>query len=145
MTEQDRLRVYREPSDRTEPEGTTNPKDRLGRLKPLLHLVPQSANILEAVVLDLGARKYGGAYNWRMKPVIASIYVSAAMRHLAQWLDGQDDDPESGVSHLAHARACLGILLDASATGHLIDDRPEPGAASALIERHTAAAGNHGT
>jgi hypothetical protein len=59
---------------------------------------------------------------------------------LAQWLDGQDDDSESGVSHLAHARACLGILLDAIATGHLVDDRPAPGVAQQLIERHTLAA-----
>jgi hypothetical protein len=143
MIEQDRLRVYREPGDLTECEASTNPKDLLGRLKPPLHLVPQSANILEAVVFSLGARKYGGAYNWRVKPVIASIYVSAAMRHLAQWLDGQDDDAESGVSHLAHARACLGILLDALATGHLVDDRPPPGAAHALIERHTVATRDH--
>lgn len=115
-----------------------NPKDRVGVRKPPLCLVPQSANILEAVVLGLGARKYGGAFNWREKRVKASIYVSAAMRHLAQWFDGQDDDAESGVSHLAHARACLGILLDAMATGHLVDDRPAPGASAELIEQLTA-------
>jgi hypothetical protein len=28
------------------------------------------------------------------------------------------------VRHLGHAKACLGILLDAEATGNLIDDRP---------------------
>ncbi|MGC1276552.1 MAG: dATP/dGTP diphosphohydrolase domain-containing protein [Planctomycetaceae bacterium] len=136
--EQDGPRIFR-------PErASENPKDRIGQFKPPLHLVPPAAEVLEAVVMGLGARKYG-PFNWRTADVRATVYVAAAKRHLAQWLDGQDDDPESGVSHLAHARACLGILLDASATGHLIDDRPEPGAASALIERHTAAAGNHGT
>lgn len=113
-----------------------NPKDRIGAHKPPLHLIPPAAEILEAVVMGLGAKKYG-PFNWRTTNVKASIYVAAARRHLAQWLDGQDDDPESGVSHLAHARACLGILLDAAATGHLVDDRPQPGAASALIEQHT--------
>jgi hypothetical protein len=138
MAENEVLRLYKGPEDRGETEDdSTNPKDALGRLKPPLYLIPQSANILEAVVFELGARKYGGAYNWRVKPVRASVYVSAAMRHLAQWLDGQNDDPESGVSHLAHARACLGILLDAAATGHLVDDRPQPGAASMLIEQYT--------
>ena len=82
------------------------------------------------------ARKYG-PFNWRSTNVKATVYVAAARRHLAQWLDGQDDDRESGMSHLAHARACLGILLDASATGHLVDDRPPAGAATELIEQLT--------
>lgn len=116
-----------------------NPKDIVGSRKPSLHLVPQSANILEAVVFGHGAEKYGGAYNWRVKPVRASIYVSAAMRHLAQWLDGHDDDSESRLSHLAHARACLAILIDAQATGSLIDDRPPAGPACDLIQKHTRA------
>jgi hypothetical protein len=113
-----------------------NPKDRVGAGKPPLHLIPPAAEILEAVVMGLGAKKYG-PYNWRMTKVRATVYIAAAKRHLAQWLDGQDDDPESGVSHLAHARACLGILLDALATGHLIDDRPNPGTATKLIDMFT--------
>ena len=113
-----------------------NPKDRIGATKPPLHLIPPAAEILEAVVMGLGASKYG-AYNWRQTHIRATVYVAAAKRHLAQWLDGQDDDLESGVSHLAHARACLGILLDAQATGHVVDDRPPPGAAHELIVRHT--------
>ncbi len=116
-----------------------NSKDIEGCRKPSLHLIPQSANILEAVVLRLGARKYGGPFNWRTTRVHASVYLSATMRHLAQWLDGQDDDAESGVSHLAHARACLGILLDAQSVHCLIDDRPLPGVAHELIVRHTTA------
>ena len=119
---------------------TENPKDRIGETKPPLHLIPPAAEIQEAIVMGLGARKYG-PFNWRSANIRATIYIAAAKRHLAQWLDGQDGDPESGVSHLAHARACLGILLDAAATGHLIDDRPEPGAASELIARFTTLPG----
>lgn len=110
-----------------------NPKDRLGILKPSLHLVPASANILESVVFALGAKKYGGSFNWREHKISASIYVSAAMRHILQWFDGQDIDAESGVTHLAHARACLGIMIDAEACGTLIDDRPNAGPAADLI------------
>lgn len=113
-----------------------NPKDRVGANKPPLHLIPPAAEITESMVMALGAKKYG-AFNWRETKVRASVYVAAARRHLAQWLDGQDDDPESGVSHLAHARACLGILLDAMATGQLVDDRPPAGAASDLIGKFT--------
>ncbi len=113
-----------------------NPKDRAGARKPPLHLIPPAAEITESLVMALGAEKYG-AFNWRSANIRASIYVAAARRHLLQWFDGQDDDPESGVSHLAHARACLGILLDALATGHLVDDRPPKGAAADLIEKFT--------
>ena len=116
-----------------------NPKDRLGVLKPSLHLIPPAAEIFESKVMELGARKYG-AFNWRSCKVKASIYIAAARRHLLQWFDGQDDDPESGVSHLAHARACLGILLDARATGNLVDDRPVAGASDILILQLTTAA-----
>jgi len=121
--------------DRQTEEGT-NPKDQVGAKKPPVHLIPAAAEIAESLVMALGARKYG-PYNWRRTKVRASIYVAAARRHLLQWFDGQDDDPESGVSHLAHARACLGILLDAVATGNVVDDRPPVGVASALIEKHT--------
>lgn len=121
----------------TSESAVTNPKDLVGVHKPNLSLIPPSAIVLEALVLVLGARKYGKPFNWRSLRVHASIYVSASLRHIAQWFDGQDDDPESGVSHLAHARACLGILLDAIATGNVVDDRPPAGVASALIEKHT--------
>lgn len=116
-----------------------NPKDRIGVRKPPLHLIPPAAEVLESVVMALGAKKYG-AFNWRSADVKASVYVAAARRHLLQWYDGQDDDPESGVCHLAHARACLGILLDALATGRLVDDRPTPGVSAELIRQFTALA-----
>lgn len=128
MTEHDLPRIY-------DPDGE-NPKDRIGQTKPPLHLIPPSAEVLEAVVMGLGARKYG-AFNWRSAKVRATVYIAAAKRHLAQWLDGESNDIESGVSHLAHARACLGILLDAQATGNMVDDRPPPGVATALISHYT--------
>ena len=113
-----------------------NPKDRHGDLKPELWLVPPTAILEEAPVFSLGAQKYG-AYNWRSHAVKSHVYTSAALRHLYAWMDGQDVDPESGVSHLAHVRACCGILLDASATGNLIDDRPKAGASAEVIKRLT--------
>lgn len=101
----------------------SNPKTAFGMQKCPLHLVPPPALIAEAEVFGLGARKYG-PYNWRQHAVSSSIYQAAALRHLMAWWEGQDTDPESGQSHLAHARACLGILLDAAAHGRLNDDRP---------------------
>ena len=116
--------------------GGENPKDRAGSKKPPLHLIPSAAEITESLAMAHGAKKYG-AFNWRWKKVKASIYIAAALRHLVQWFDGQDEDPETGVSHLAHARACLGILLDAMSLDQMIDDRPGTGAAPVLIEKFT--------
>ena len=115
---------------------STNPKDRIGKTKPPLHLIPSGAMIQEAQVMKLGAAKYG-PYNWRDESVSATVYVSAMQRHMLAWLDGEDLDPESGASHLAHARACAGILLDAESVGNLVDDRPTKGAASELLARFT--------
>lgn len=114
----------------------TNPKDAIGDRKPPLWLVPAAATIVESEVFRLGAAKYG-PYNWRQKKVRATVYVAALLRHVYSYLDGEDLDPESGQSHVAHARACTAILLDAAETGNLIDDRPPPGAAGPLIARLT--------
>lgn len=113
-----------------------NPKTQFGLRKPQLHLIPPSAMIEEAMVFRSGAEKYGPA-NWREEPVSASTYMSATLRHLMQWWDGEDLDPESRFSHLAHARSNTAILLDANASGTLIDDRPKPGAASQMIQAYT--------
>ena len=109
-----------------------NPKTQYGDRKPPLHLIPPVALVAEAGVFKLGARKYG-AYNWREKTVSSSVYQGAALRHLCAWWDGEETDPESGESHLAHARACLGILIDAAANGKLNDDRPLAGKAGEVI------------
>lgn len=112
-----------------------NPKDALGALKPQLHLVPPASLIHEAKAMENGAKKYG-PFNWRHpdRKVNASVYVGAAMRHLLAYFDGEDVAQDSLVHHLGHAKACCGILLDAMETGHLIDDRPPRGAASALLD-----------
>lgn len=109
-----------------------NPKDLLGLKKPPLGLVPPSAIILESMAMKDGAIKYN-SYNWRLKKVIATIYLDACQRHLLSWQDGEEHAADSGVHHLGHARACLGILIDAMTTGNLIDDRPTPGSAAKLI------------
>lgn len=109
-----------------------NPKTQYGIVKPPLHLVPPVAVLSEAMVFKLGATKYG-PFNWRDNRVSSSVYYSAAMRHLMSWYDGEDIDPESGESHLAHARACLAIVLDGLENGNLNDDRPTEGRAAQYI------------
>jgi hypothetical protein len=38
-------------------------------------------------------------------------------------MEGEWIDSESGIPHLGHARACLGIIIDAYESGMLTDDR----------------------
>lgn len=121
------------------PPKPTNPKRAFGVRKPSAHFIPPVAIIEESVVMALGAAKYG-AFNWQDDPVDASTYYSAAMRHLMQWFSGEDTDGESGASHLAHVRACMAILMDSSASGTLIDDRPKCASAGEAIERLKVAA-----
>jgi hypothetical protein len=65
---------------------------------------------------------------------------------LGKWFEGQDLDEEvdadgnelgSGLPHLAHAIACLAIIIDADAAGTLIDDRNTAGGFHEVIKRMT--------
>ncbi len=112
----------------------TNPKDLQGVKKPQLNLIPPASMVYQALAMADGAEKYG-PFNWREKKIQASIYIAATLRHLGQWQDGEELAEDSQKPHLAHAIACLGILIDALETGSLIDDRPTPGAASALLKK----------
>lgn len=113
-----------------------NPKTLLGVRKVPYHYVPPSAVIHLAMALKDGARKYG-PYNWRSKAISSSTYFAACKRHLDAWWDGEEVAEDSGVHHLAHAMACMALLLDAESVGMLNDDRPPPGATARLLKRFT--------
>lgn len=121
-------------SEMCEGADNLNQKQKYGDLKAPLCLVPWSAIIYLAIAFKEGARKYG-SFNWRTKKVESMTYVSATMRHIAAWVDGEEDDSESGNPHLAHALACLAVLVDAQESGNLVDNRPPPGPAPALLAR----------
>lgn len=113
-----------------------NPKTRFGVAKPSVTLIPGPALIHCALAFRDGATKYGPA-NWRVDPVTASTYTDAAFRHLLDYWDGEDRASDSKVLHLAHAMACLAILIDAQEQGTLKDDRPTKGATPRVIEENT--------
>lgn len=114
----------------------TNPKDLIGSGKLPLHLWPVTATALGSLGLLDGMLKYGRS-NFRAVGVRASIYYDAASRHLNAWFEGEAVDPDSGLPHLAHALACLAIIVDAEAAGKLNDDRMHPGGYRALINSLT--------
>jgi hypothetical protein len=89
--------------------------------KTQLDLIPPA--LIEEVgkVMTLGAKKYA-PYNW-LKGMDFSRAYAAAQRHMNDWNKGEDNDPETGISHLAHAATCIGFLLEFQAQGLGNDDR----------------------
>ena len=72
-------------------------------------LIPQAALMEVAKVLDFGAQKYD-RNNWLLG-MDHSRLSDAALRHIAQYLDGNDIDSESGLEHISHAACCILMLL----------------------------------
>jgi hypothetical protein len=89
--------------------------------KPRTDLLPPVPLLRIAEVLGYGARKYA-PHNWRKGADWGRIYA-ALVRHLFAWLDGEDLDPETGMSHLAHAGCEMLFLLEITEKGIGTDDR----------------------
>lgn len=61
--------------------------------------------------LQMGSEKYGVG-NWLKVDDGNSRYLSALVRHLTTYYQGERKDPESGLSHLAHVATNALFLLD---------------------------------
>lgn len=84
-------------------------------------LLPPESLIEVAKVFGFGAEKYNednwrGGFKWRR-------LISAVLRHVFAWLGGEDKDPESGLSHLAHAACGILMLLSFEINKSGQDDR----------------------
>lgn len=90
---------------------------------PLNLLSTEALNQI-ARVLKFGANKYA-EHNWRAG-FEWSRPLAAAMRHITAFNDGEDCDPESGLSHLAHAGCCIMFLLEFQKTHPELDNRYKP-------------------
>ena len=89
-----------------------------------LNLLSTEAMNQTAAVLKFGAQKYA-EHNWR-KGFQWSRPLAAAMRHITAFNDGEDIDPESGLSHMAHAACCIMFILEFQKTHPELDDRYKP-------------------
>ena len=89
--------------------------------KLMMNLVPVSAVNSLARVLTYGAKKYD-ADNWR-RGFNYSVPYACLMRHMMAFWDGEDIDPESGLSHLDHAIANLAMLIEFERECPHLDDR----------------------
>ena len=80
--------------------------------KPPIHLVPRELIEGAARAYAFGAAKYD-AWNYRKPPGLAvTRLMDSCLRHALAWLDGEENDPESGLCHLDHFGASVGMLMD---------------------------------
>ena len=100
-----------------------NPKDLAAAQKICLSCVPLPPLMEAAVALTEGERKYG-KHNFRTAGVLASVYFDAAVRHLFAWWEGEDNDPDSGLSHITKVISTMLVFRDAMMSGNWTDDRP---------------------
>lgn len=89
--------------------------------KPRAELLPPIATLEVVKVLTYGASKYTD-HNWRLgfrwtRP------IGASLRHIMAWLGGEDNDPETGINHLAHAACSLLFVIETQALDLGEDDR----------------------
>lgn len=108
---------------------TSNPKDAVGTAKVPSSTIPAQVIGELGIAMMEGALKYGRS-NYREAGVRASVYYDAVMaRHMPAWWEGEDIDPDSGLSHITKAIASLVVLRDSMMQGNWVDDRP-PSAAN---------------
>ena len=74
-------------------------------------LIPPLAMREMVKVLTFGAEKYEPD-NWKNVPDSKRRYFDAMERHVWAWKSGEQDDPETGINHLAHAMCCLMFLYE---------------------------------
>lgn len=90
--------------------------------KPDLSLIPLCTLEEEARVWMYGKEKYA-AWNWT-KGMPWSVPLACALRHLSAWQQGEANDKESGLPHLAHAMCNLRMLALYASVYPEGDDRP---------------------
>ncbi len=83
-------------------------KDRKDKIR--IDLVYPGMITGTAEVLTFGANKYH-ANSWQKEKNPINCYYGALMRHLMDWRNGEQIDPESKLHHLKHALCNLMFLL----------------------------------
>ncbi len=98
------------------PPAAATPGRKDDKGKQRWDLLPFGVVDLIVSVLTYGATKYDD-HNWEKVLSPDGRYFSALMRHLVAWrLDPESKDPETGLTHLAHALCCL-VFIASRAIG----------------------------
>ena len=83
--------------------------------KPDYSLLPPNALEETVKVLTFGAKKYSPG-NWKKLNSASARYFAAAQRHMWALQKDEENDPESGYHHAAHAACCLLFILEIDKT-----------------------------
>ena len=75
--------------------------------KPRWDLAPMKEFEQVVEILTFGAKKYADN-GW--KGVDKERYIAALLRHMTAYMSSGKDDPESGMSHMAHV-ACNALFI----------------------------------
>ncbi len=86
-----------------------------------LSLIPYRPLLEIAQVLEFGAKKYERD-NWR-KGFEHQRLLAALLRHIFAYNEGETNDPETGLCHLAHAGCMLFFLMETRHTHPELDYR----------------------
>lgn len=90
--------------------------------KAPLSQLPWAAITEIAQVQAYGHEKYGDFNNYR-KGMEVSRNMSCALRHIRDYMEGKDQDAESGQHPLAHAMCRIAFVLQNIHDGTAVDDR----------------------
>lgn len=97
-------------------------KDAIGDdEKPRLSLIPRVALWAMGKALSYGEKHYG-SHNFR-GGIKVTYLLDAALRHIMQYLDGEDFDEKSKCHHLGSAMANLAMALQVVQDNKELDDR----------------------
>lgn len=106
------------------PDG--NPLDQKAKTddgdKPPLANLPWKALRKVSAVQAYGHKKYGSYHNFKLGMEV-SRNLSCAIRHISEYMDGNDNDKESLQPHLAHAACRILFALENIEDGVSVDDR----------------------
>lgn len=104
---------------------SNNVKDSKGtkfdQNKPPISWIPAEALIGCALALKYGGQKYGRD-NYK-QGIEYTRLADACLRHLVAYLNNENTDPESGLSHLDHLLASASMLKYMSINKPEMDDR----------------------
>lgn len=92
--------------------------------KPSYTIIPVEALTDMAKAFQHGAKKYG-KHNFKAGIEYTRL-ADAAMRHITQFINGENLDSESNETHIGHALASLAMLAYMYHNKKELDDRYKP-------------------
>ena len=104
-------------------ENLSEKADRFNDGKPEWALVDFKSLEPMVAVLEFGAKKYSRD-NWK-KGLFTQKICESMLRHVFAYLSGEDNDPESGLSHIGHMQCNALFLAYMAREKKEFDNRPE--------------------